>query len=211
MAPGSAPTAKRTYESTIRAQRARETRTAIVAGAADLFSQKGWAGTGMREVAQAAGVAIETVYSHFASKRALLEAVVDVAAVGDEQPLAVAERPEFVALGAGRRADRIAAASRLVTTIHARTARFAKVLREAAPADEQIDEMLRATRQRQRQDIDAGIELIIGRPPTALEGDEIWVLLSPEVYLLFVEETGWSTDRYQAWVAATLERLLPRA
>ena len=53
----------------------------------------------MREVAAEAGVATETLYVHFSSKRALLQAVVDVAVVGDAEPIAVAERPEFRADG----------------------------------------------------------------------------------------------------------------
>src|SRR5215210_3714668 len=107
----------RRYDSPIRARRAQETRAALMTAAAELFTTKGWAASGMRDVAAAAGVATETVYSHFASKRALLQAVVDVAVVGDEQPLAVAERDEFAALGRGSRAKRMAATAALVRSV----------------------------------------------------------------------------------------------
>ncbi len=211
--PGNATTAKkpRRYASPIRAQRAQETRAALMTAAAELFSTKGWAATGMRDVAGAAGVAIETVYSHFASKRALLQAVIDVAVVGDERSLAVAERDEFAALGRGRRSARVTAAAALVRAVHERTASYAMVLREAAPGDEQIAELLQATRSRQREDIEAGAALIVGRPPTAVETDELWALLSPELYLLLVNEAGWTPAAYEDWVATTLSRVIPRA
>jgi AcrR family transcriptional regulator len=179
--------------------------------ARDLFTTKGWAATGMREVAEAAGVATETVYSYFGSKRVLLQAVIDVAVVGDEQPLALAERDEFAALGKGPRRDRIAAAAAVVRAVHERTAGFAMVLREAAPSDEQIAEDLRATRARQRQDITAGAALIAGRPPSSVETDELTALLSPELYILLVNETGWTPAAYESWVANTLDRVVPRS
>ena len=182
-----------------------------MAAAAELFTTRGWAATGMRDVADAAGVAIETVYSHFASKRALLQAVIDVAVVGDERSLAVAERDEFAALGRGRRGERVAAAAALVRAVHERTAAYAMVLREAAPGDEQIAELLQATRARQRQDVEAGVALLIGRPPTAVETDELWALLSPELYLLLVNEAGWTPAAYENWVATTLDRVVPRS
>jgi hypothetical protein len=34
--------------------------------------------------------------------------------------------------------------------------------------------------------------------------------VSPELYLLLVEESDWTRDQYEAWVAETLERVLPR-
>jgi AcrR family transcriptional regulator len=211
--PGKATAAKqpRRYESPIRARRAQETRAALMVAAAELFTTRGWAATGMREVAEAAGVATETVYSHFASKRALLEAVVDVAVVGDERSLAVAERDEFAAIGRGPRSSRVAAAAALVRAVHERTAPYAKVLREAAPGDERIADLLAATRARQRQDVQGGAALLIGRPPTALETDELWALLSPELYLLLVDEAGWTPAAYESWVATTLDRVVPRS
>jgi AcrR family transcriptional regulator len=46
----------------------------------------------MREVAAAADVALETVYSHLSSKRGLLLAVADEAVVGDDAPVPLAAR-----------------------------------------------------------------------------------------------------------------------
>jgi AcrR family transcriptional regulator len=183
----------------------------MVQTAHDLFVAHGWAATGMREVAATAGVSIETVYSHFSSKRGLLRAVVDVVAVGDDAPVPLAERPEFLAMGRGRRPARVQAAAQLLAALQVRTAAIAKLLREAAPADEEIAEMLRSTRDRQRRDVAQALELIVGRRPTAAERDGVWAIVSPEVYLLLVEESGWTPEQYEVWMAATLDGAIPRA
>ena len=179
--------------------------------ARELFVANGWAATGMREVAAAAGVALETVYSHFSSKRGLLRAVADTAVVGDDAPEPLAARAEFAAMGEGRRPARLRAAARLLAAVHVRTAAIAKLLREAAGADEGIAEMLQSTRERQRSDVASALELIVGRAPTRSERDGVWAIASPEVYLLLVEESGWTAQQYEAWVADTLERVVPRS
>lgn len=183
----------------------------MVQAAQDLFVANGWAATGMRDVAATAGVAVETVYSHFSSKRGLLRAVADAAAAGDDAPVPLAQRPEFLAIGHGRRPARVRAAARLLTAVQVRTAAIAKLLRQAAPADEEIAEMLQSTRDRQRRDVATALELIVSRPPTAAERDGVWAIASPEVYLLLVEESGWAPEQYEAWAAATLERVIPRS
>jgi len=203
--------ARRRYTSPLRAKRAEETRATLLLSATELFTTKGWAGTSMRDVARGAGVAVETLYKHYSSKRVLFDAVVDHAVVGDDEPVPVAQRPEFLALGRGRRADRVAAAAALTAAIHARTGPFAKLIREAATTDEEIAEVLRATRERQRQDVGAGLELVLGRPPTDAERDGVWAVLSPEVHLLLVQESGWSLDQYEAWLSTTLASVLPRS
>lgn len=30
----------------------------------------------------------------------------------------------------------------------------------------------------------------------------MWAIASPEMYLLLLEESGWTLDQYEAWVAA---------
>lgn len=202
---------RRKYASPLRARRAEQTKAAILATATTMFTTRGWASTGMRDVAREAGVAVETLYSHYSSKRKLLDAVIDHAVVGDDEPIAVAERPEFLAIGRGRRADRIAAAASLTTAVHERTAPFAVLIREAAATDGEFAEVLRATRERQRKDIEAGLALVLGRQPTDDERDGVWAILSPEVHLLLVQESGWSADRYERWLNETLARVLSRA
>ena len=201
----------RRYRSQLREQQTEQTRRAVVQAAHDLFVANGWAATGMREVAATAGVALETVYSHFSSKRGLLRAVADAALVGDDAPVPLAQRPEFLAMGNGRRRVRIQAAARLVTAIQLRTGAVLKLLREGAPADDEIAEMLQATRELQRQDVATALGLILSRPPTAAERDGVWAIVSPEVYLLLIEESGWAPEQYEAWVAATLEGVIPRS
>jgi AcrR family transcriptional regulator len=165
----------------------------------------------MRDVASEAGVATETVYAYFPSKRALFQAVVDLAVVGDDQPIALAERAEFEVLGRGTREKRIKAAAQLLTGVHVRTAAFAKVLREAANSDEEIAGVLESTRERQRRDVTAAIKLIVGGEVGETDRDGVWALTSPEVYLLLVEVSGWSVDRYEAWMSEMLRRVVPRA
>lgn len=202
---------RRSYRSRLREQQAEQTKRAVVQAAHELFVADGWAATGMREVAATAGVALVTVYSHFSSKRGLLRAVADAAAAGDDAPVPLAQRPEFLAMGRGRRPERVQAAARLATAVALRTAAVAKLLREAAPADDEIAEMLQSTRDRQRRDVATGLELILGRPPTAAERDGVWPIVSPEVYLLLVEECGWVPEQYEAWLAATFELVIPRS
>ena len=201
----------RPYRSQLREQQTEQTKRSVVEAAHQLFVANGWAATGMREVAATAGVALETVYSHFSSKRGLLRAVVDAAAVGDDAPVPMAQRPEFLALGTGGRAARLRAAARLVTAVHQRTTPVAKMLREAAPADDEIAEMLQSTRERQRRDVETGLALILDRPPTVTERDGMWAIVSPEVYLLLVEESGWDAEQFEEWIGATLARVVPRS
>jgi AcrR family transcriptional regulator len=86
--------APRRYRSTLRANQARETRRRIRDAADALFLDKGYAATSMDDIAQAAGVSRQTVFSAFGSKANLLKEAFDVRLAGDDEPLAVAERPE---------------------------------------------------------------------------------------------------------------------
>jgi AcrR family transcriptional regulator len=51
------------------------TRTAILQAAHDLFLKQGYHGTSMRQIAQAAQIALGGLYNHFASKENVFEAV----------------------------------------------------------------------------------------------------------------------------------------
>ncbi len=76
-----------------RAARTRATRRRIVDAAAELFIAEGYGTTTLEQIAKRAGVAVQTVYFHFGNKRTVLKEAVDVAAVGDDEQVALLERP----------------------------------------------------------------------------------------------------------------------
>ena len=162
----------------------------------------------MRDVAAEAGVATETLYAHFPSKRALLQGVVDVAVVGDDEPLAVADRPEFAAMGRGSLRERTAAAAscRPLCTIGPRPWRRSSGKQPATMR--RWPRSCRRLGERQRTDVAASIALILGRGATPVERDGVWAVTSPEVYCLLVDESGWTPQQYEQWMSGGLERLL---
>jgi AcrR family transcriptional regulator len=180
----------------------------VLEAATELFGQNGWAGTGMRDVARAAGVAVETVYANFGSKPELLLAAIDVAVVGDAQPIPLGERPEFAVLGRGSLSTRARAAARLLRQIHERTYGLGKTLREGAAGDAELAQRLTEGERRRRINIDEGARLVAGRPITDTEGDGLWAVVGMEVYQLLVDRAGWSPARYEDWLADTIGRLL---
>jgi AcrR family transcriptional regulator len=165
----------------------------------------------MREVARTAGVSVETVYAGIGSKSDLLMAALDVAIVGDAEPVPMDRRPEFLALGSGTREQRIAAAARVVTASHVRIAGVYLALREAAASDRDIARRMRELEGRRRVTIEEAVSLITGRAATTPERDGVWAILSVEVYQLLTELSGWTPQQYQAWVIALIDRLIDQA
>jgi AcrR family transcriptional regulator len=209
MATEQAAQARRAYRSPRREQQAAETRAMVVAAAARLFGERGWAATGMREIARAAGVSVETVYASFRSKTELLMAAIDVAVVGDVEPVPLDQRPEFAALGSGTRQQRARATARLVTGINQRTAGVILALREGAASDTELARQMREREQRRRINVQQGAALIAGRAVTPEEADGLWAVLAVEVYQLLTELRGWTVQQYEDWLAGVINRLLP--
>src|SRR6476469_10997478 len=86
------PKTKRAYNSTRRRQQADRTRDHIISTARNLFIERGYNATTLESIAQAAGVSVESIYSIFGNKKAILLRVVHVAVVGDNEPASILER-----------------------------------------------------------------------------------------------------------------------
>ncbi len=200
---------KRSYRSDVRAAQARRTRQAVLAAATELFGSRGWSATGMRDVAQAAGVSVETVYANFSSKANLLKEAIDVALAGDDAPVAIADRAEFAAVGSGTPEERSAAAAALVAGVNRRSAPLLTALRQAAPTDEGLADLLRQAREDELTTTRLGAQRYAGRPVPDLEVHGLRAVLSHEVFLLLTEYSGLSDEQYRRWVAAAIMRLSP--
>jgi AcrR family transcriptional regulator len=83
-----------------RRQRAKATHWEIVKAAYTLFCEHGYAGTTMAHIAEAAGVAVQTVYFVFHTKAALLSRAYEVAVGGEDEPLIPQQQPWYAAMAA---------------------------------------------------------------------------------------------------------------
>jgi AcrR family transcriptional regulator len=92
----------RTYRSELREQQAERTRQLIADAARARFVEKGWAGTSVRSVAEAAGVSEATVYHVYGSKAGLAGSLLDSAERGADLDRVVAELRERAGDPAGQ-------------------------------------------------------------------------------------------------------------
>ena len=207
----------RRYRSPRRQHTAAQTRRAILDAARALFVNQGYVATTIQQIAEAAGVSKPTVFASVGSKRAIIKQLRDLAIAGDEEPVALAQRPWFKeALDEPdpRRSLRLHA--RNVVRLHQAAADLAEVLRSGAGADQELRELWRTAEHERR--IDAGIFVDALLPKGPLKAgldresavDIVWVLTSADAFQRLVRARRWSTRRYEHWLAETfLDQLLP--
>jgi TetR/AcrR family transcriptional regulator of autoinduction and epiphytic fitness len=206
-------TVNRRYASPRRQEQARQTRRAILDAAAKLFVEPGYAATPLTAVAAEAGVAVQTVYAVFGSKRQLLSDLVDVTLAGDDERVAMADR-SFVAdiralIGLRARLTRYA---RHLTETHARQVQVMLALAGAATADpdaaaiwrKNLDERYRGMTMLAADLVSTG-EVLISPERAA---DVLWLAQDIRNYDWLVRERGWPVERFEKWfvdgVAAVL-------
>lgn len=201
----------RVYRSNLRQQQAAQTRSRILAAAAELFAAEGYARTTLAKIASKAGVSVETVQGQ-GSKAALMIATIEQIAFG------VSGEDNVLNLDVGRKllaTDDYEGAldyfAETLADLHERTADLALALISGAGSDPELDEYLR--------DLIASINLqtrrIFGvyRDRGWLRGDIAFdetietaaVLSSVETYQRIVHRDGWSVPAYRAWLRRMTE------
>jgi hypothetical protein len=100
------------------------------------------------------------------------------------------------------------ATGRLVVGLRRRGAGLQRVVQQAAPSEPELAALLAAGRITERQSAREGVAAVLRREPTEAEADEMYAVLSSDVYLLLTETCGWTDDTYESWVATTVVRLL---
>lgn len=197
---------KRPYSSARREAQARETRRSILDAAAELFVASGYAATTIQAIADQAGVAVQTVYAVFGTKRALLRQLIESTITGDDEPEPVTERVTARSLAAEpdprRRAELDAALARLIAQ---RVAPIVRVAEEAAASDPELAAMMGAVRAARRDEMITSAAILAGPDGLRLDQEEaaatLYVLYSPHVADMLLRDYGWPHERYEAWLA----------
>ena len=202
----------RSYSSPLRADQARQTRKRIVDAAAELFAERGYTGTTVDAVAAAAGVSRKTVFDSIGGKARLMKFAYDFAIVGDDEPVALKDRPrspEFSAsqimasslpctrlswspsIGGSQPSGELSRAPRPATPRQAgSTLRWSPSA--ASPAQEAAQ--LFADTGALRPDVDVDIA-----------ADLLRLYNDPSLFDKLVRQRGWSVARFQDWLTEALQ------
>ena len=200
----------------LRREQAAATRTRIVRAAGELFAAQGYTQTSIEQIAARAGVARPTVYTAFTGKTDLLKEALDLLLAGDEAPVPVSDRPWFQELLHQRDPRRLLELeARNDRMINERIAPLHEALRNASATDD-IATLHATIKQHRHTGARVVAEALTALGPLRDDldldaaTDVLWLLKDPALYTALVGDRGWSADRYQAWLARTMQAsLLP--
>jgi len=219
--PMSKPVNHRPYASRLRADQARLTSDAIVNAAAEMFSEKGYAGVSIDLIAQRAGVSRATVFTSVGGKPALIGAAFRLAFGRAAGAPAVAmpfyERPRSRAVRSIESAHGyLAGYAALATALYEQMALIYEAIREGARADPEVNALwLDVNAERRRgaativADVKARAKFRAGLDEHEA-ADIVWLLNDPVHFHMLVIGRGWSKAKFQAWLTrALVAELLP--
>ena len=134
---------RRPYEGAARQARTRRTRAAVVEAAQRLFVERGYAATTIDAISDRSDTPPTTVYRLFSSKLGILKALLDVSIGGDDEAVAMADRPQVRALlSAEDPKGQLAAFAVLLREVLARVGPVHRILADAARSDQDAASLL---------------------------------------------------------------------
>jgi len=206
---------RREYDSSGRKAVSDATKQRILDAARERLIERGYRGTRIADVAEAAGVHVATVYELVGRKPVLLRELLEHAISGIDRPVPAEERDYVIAMrresDPARKLTIYAAAMRV---IQRRLAPLLIALRDAATTEPDAAAVWREISERRATNMrtlatdlaeHGGLRDDLSVDDAA---DFIWATNSPEVYILMTTERGWSDERYEAWLTDVWRRYL---
>lgn len=181
----------------------------MIQAAHGLFLERGYEATTMQDVADAAGVAVQTMYYTFKTKAQLLAEVESFALLGDRPP------GEWGDTALGLRLRNATTVSELVkafvdvdSQMKARLAPFVAAVGQALPSDPEAV----AQRESGRQEffgffIDrlAGLKGLRPGITTKHALDILMVINSLPAFIELTTKRDWTLQQWQSWLTSTIE------
>ena len=194
-----------------RRARARATQWRIVKAAFALFCERGYVGTTMAQIAEAAGVAVQTVYFTFHTKAAVLSRAYDFAVMGEGEPHVPWEQPWYAEMVAA--ADVAGALRHLVSGVGDITRRLTPLYVVASGSAAGDPEVAAVVDRHERWRVDGYrdmVEVLRAKAPLRADltperaNDLLLLYAGMDVYHSLVEVQGWSHDEWVTWTRSTL-------
>lgn len=206
---------RRPYRSSVREERARANREAILEAARRRFVEDGYPRTSVASIAAEAGVSEDLLYLHFKSKRRLLVEVLSFAVTGEVDSPRVVEQegPRAVRAETDQRRQVAMFAQDIARRVD-RARPIDDVMRSAATVDEAIADKYEAMHTTRLENLRQFVSWVAGNGPLreglteAEAAATTWALAGPDMHRMFVDRLGWELDAYADWLHRTLEAVL---
>ena len=197
----------RRYSSPARREKRNQTQLAILNAASAVFKARGYGAATMRGVADSAGVSLPTVYLYFRSKPDLIRSLADQftssADLSVEHVLAETDPKRQLEIGAG-----------ILRALHERSEVVADVLRSASATDPKVSREWKRWQERHLAAVGAVARSLAKRRAlrrdldVASATDILYAIGGPDTFRQLVRERGWTSERYERWLAEAGRRLL---
>ncbi|MFJ2645940.1 TetR/AcrR family transcriptional regulator [Streptomyces sp. NPDC087420] len=197
-------TAKRLYSSPLRKKAAADTRERILQQAVELFAERGYGRVTVADIAEAAGVASQTVFASVGSKSSALDQIVDKAVMDSGYEATVtyilaATTPEAAlkALAQGTR------------TGNEGQFKVLEAIRSALPVHEDSEALWARATAAYRQALDETAHHLRELSPTVRDTPReeiagmLWFWFGPTSWRTLITETGWSWSQAEDFLYRT--------
>ena|SRR3954447_11213406 len=204
---------KRRYSSRVRDEQAARTRERILDAAAALFLDRGYGRTTMKDIADGAGVARDTVHAVFGSKAQVLTALIDARLVPDGSVANVTQRADAQAIkNASDQRTQIELFARFITGVSAELRPVFEILRTASAVEPEMAKVFAEMDRYRLHNMLTYAKWIAAngalRVTTRKAAAIMWTLASPDVARMLCDELGWTQRQHGDWLADTLARTL---
>lgn len=205
----------RRYDAARRAEQAAATRRAVLAAARELFVANGYRASTVGQIAERAGVAVDTIYASVGRKPALLRELVETAISGQDEAVPALQRDyvQRISAATGARA-KIDIYAQSIADIQPRLAPVFLALRDAASSDRECAELWAsiAARRAANMRLFAADLRATGEVRGDLSDDEVadivWSMNASEYWVLLVVQRGWTPARFAEFLADAWTRLM---
>ena len=183
----------------------------IVKAAFGLFCERGYAGTTMAQIAEAAGVAVQTVYFTFHTKAAVLSRAYDFTVTGEGEPQLPWDQPWYREMIAA--ADVADALRHLVSGVGEITRRLTPLYVVASGSAAGDPELAAVVDRHERWRVEGYrdmLEVLRAKAPLRADldrqraNDLLLLYAGMDVYHSLVEVRGWSHHEWVTWTRSTL-------
>lgn len=203
----------RTYRSPLRAEKAAETRRLIATSAGQVFSERGYAGTTMAQIAERAGVSVESVHG-LGTKPALLITAFKQMYSGENGWKTILDEPDLLRIMSTEDTDKaLRSYAEFIADANSRSRGIWPAVRTAALSEPQVAEQIEELITLKKRDFVMGIDWYIGRGIVAPGTDPLtvapflYVLTSQETYDQLIGDWGHDLESYTTWLTESIRKL----